>query len=210
MVQGLAARARRFPGWMGLALGLLCQNARAQVEGAPGLQAWPGLWIYASETRVDGQPLEESLLAAPLRTPAAQRQIRATLQRHGLPQGWTPGLRCQTAQSLSLDVVVAQVATACPGPRIESEAGLLSFSGQCRTPVPVARTSEVVMADMRYSGAIHVVRPDEIRSGQRTRLVLPDGTIVHNESESVARWVGFDCRQIPAGLEPAWVQSLLR
>jgi hypothetical protein len=183
-------------------------EVQAQGQAVP---VQPGLWMTGTRHTVDGKPSPASQGPLGMLSAREAEEVRKALRPLGLPPGHEPSLECQTATAIDFQSRVLDMARdMCSSPEVKVKGTRTTFSVRCRGQSPGRmRQAMHAMDIMAIEGSVDAVSPTETRIAQKIVNTDPQRkqTI---EVNSVARWLGADCRMPPQGLRAELFNQLVR
>ncbi|TAK77009.1 MAG: DUF3617 family protein [Aquabacterium sp.] len=164
---------------------------------AQSLDARPGLWAEASSSIINGKAMP-TIFDVKGGLPAGEKaRIKQVMAKLGLPPNWNPKLQCLTKASFDSAEVIRKAAASCPSPSVKARGNEISYSARCQEQGTEAQVT----------GNVRAVSDTEIRSNSRVEAQV-QGQKVVSEHQTVSKWLGADCTQPPAGIDPQWLAGL--
>jgi hypothetical protein len=169
----------------------------AQGALAQSVPSRAGLWVEASETKINGNAAPTMLDINGAMDESTRNGIKQAMRKYGLPAGWSPSLSCVTAQELNVQQWVKKTASNCGNLSVKQAGNKFTFSGTCAMGGQTAN----VKGSAQFNGDKEVVQEAQVQTTYQGKPVV-------SENRSVAKWVGADCNNPPAGIDPAWLGDM--
>lgn len=185
--------------WFGPAVAGIAVACAAIHTGAcaQSLDARPGLWAEASTSTINGKAAPTIFDVKGGLQEGEKARIKQVMGKLGLPQNWNPKLQCLTKASFNAAEVLRKSAVSCPSPSVKAKGNEISYSARCHEQG----------ADAVVTGSVRAVSDTEIRESSRAEALVQGNKYV-TEHQAVRKWLGADCTQPPAGIDPQWLEGL--
>lgn len=177
-----------------------CAIAICTAAPAQTLEARTGLWASAHQTLVNGNRMPNIFDLKKGLSQQEKDDIAGAMKRLGLPAGWSPALDCGTSKTYDVPAIVQKA----------------NADGQCKVDglTPTASGASFKLnCGSTDAGTVSGTGDVKVTGGTESQIkVVMNGTVngmpMKFEQTTVSKWVGPDCSNPPAGIDPKWMQRL--
>ena len=177
------------------AAAMACMHAQGVF--AQSVPSRAGLWVEASEAKINGNAAPTMLDIDGAMDEQTRSGIKQAMRKYGLPAGWNPSLSCITAQELNVQQWIKKTSKNCGNLSTKQSGDKVTFSGTCA----MGGQTATVKGSAQFNGDKEVVHEARVEGTYQGKPVV-------SETRSVSKWVGADCNNPPAGIDPAWLGEM--